>query len=158
MILIMGVDPGLACTGWGVINKEGSALKYVASGIIKTDSDHKIEHRLNHVFNEVNLVLAKYQPGCSAMEETFVNMNSQSSLKLAHVRGAIMVALAQHQLDVVQYAPNLVKKSLVGYGRAEKSQMIYMINLLLPACGVKITDEADALAVAICHAGHTSYK
>lgn len=158
MVLVLGIDPGLACTGWGIINKEGNALKYVASGVIKTESDQRIELRLNLVYNEVKLILDKYAPDSSAIEETFVNMNSQSSLKLAHVRGAIMVAIAQRGLVVNQYAPNLVKKSIVGYGRAEKDQVIHMVNLLLPGCGVKISDEADALAVAICHASHTSYK
>jgi crossover junction endodeoxyribonuclease RuvC len=158
MIGILGIDPGLAFTGWGLVNKEGNALKYIASGVIKTDSAQPIEFRLNLVFNQLQHILTEYKPACVAIEETFVNMNSQSSLKLAHVRGAIMVAIAQQGLAVNQYAPNLIKKSLVGYGRAEKSQMIHMVNLLLPGCGVKIPDEADALGVAICHSGHTSYK
>ena len=157
MIKILGVDPGLACTGWGIISKEGNALKYVASGVIKTNVEEKIELRLNFVFNRLTEIITQYQPMSVALEETFVNVNSQSSLKLAHVRGAIIVAFAQHNLSVSQYAPNLVKKSVVGFGRAEKNQMIHMVNLLLPGSGVKLSDEADALAVAICHAGHLVY-
>jgi crossover junction endodeoxyribonuclease RuvC len=156
--MILGIDPGLACTGWGIIHKEGSSLKYCGSGVIKTETSSAIELRLNIVFNALQIILAEYRPSCVAMEETFVNMNSQSSLKLAHVRGAIMVSIAQANLRVAQYAPNLIKKSIVGYGRAEKDQVIHMVNLLLPKCDVKISDEADALAVAICHAGHMNMK
>jgi len=157
MIAIIGVDPGLARTGWGIINKEGNALKYLASGVIATDAAERIELRLVHIFKELSALLIKYQPESAALEETFVNANSQSSLKLAHARGAIMVALAQNNLAVSQYAPNLVKKSVVGFGRAEKDQMIHMVNLLLPASNVKLADEADALAVAICHSGHLAF-
>ena len=158
MIVIIGVDPGLARTGWGVINKDGNQLKYLASGVIATDANERIELRLGQIFTELSAVLLKYQPVSAALEETFVNVNSQSSLKLAHARGAIMVALAQGGLAVDQYAPNLVKKSVVGYGRAEKDQIIHMVNLLLPSSNVKLVDEADALAVAICHSGHLVFS
>ena len=158
MALILGIDPGLANTGWGIIEVIGNSLKYVKSGVVKTTTDLSIDLRLKLIFEHIDHVVKEYRPDLAAIEETFVNVNSKSSLKLGQVRGAIMVAIAMHDIRIAEYAPNLIKKSIVGFGRAEKDQMIHMINLLLPGSNIKIADEADALAVAICDANHQKFK
>jgi crossover junction endodeoxyribonuclease RuvC len=154
MVLILGIDPGLAVTGWGVIRSEGNSLNYVASGVIKTLAEENIVHRLKYIFEQIDQLVVKYAPDRAAIEETFVNVNAKSSLKLGQVRGAIMVGIAKHGVDIAEYAPNLVKKSIVGFGKADKNQMIHMVKVLLPGTIIKIADEADAVAIAICDANH----
>lgn len=155
-MLILGIDPGLQKTGWGIIKRNGNAISFIGCGIIRTDSEIKsISPRLQHLSNELAGVIAKYLPGESAVEETFVNVNGQSTLKLGQARGAILLTLAQSGLHVSEYAATLVKKSIVGAGRADKNQVSQMVQILLPGCGKHGADAMDALAVAICHAHHT---
>lgn len=150
---IFGIDPGLQRTGWGVIDVAGNRLSHVAHGVIGTVASEDTAARLTHIFEELNKLLALWQPTEAAIEETFVNKNPSSALKLGLARGVAMMAPARAGLYVGEYPANLVKKSVVGAGHAEKHQVQAMIKVLLP--GVEAaTDAADALAVAICHAHH----
>src|SRR6185369_9546143 len=154
-------DPGLQKTGWGIIKQSGNSLSLVDCGTIKTEipEDKSIASRLLQLGNELSRIIARYQPQETAVEETFVNVNAQATLKLGQARGAILLALAQSGLPVSEYAATLVKKSVVGVGRAEKNQVAQMVQILLPGCGKHGADAMDALAVAICHANHTQqYK
>jgi len=151
---ILGIDPGLERTGWGVIETEGSRLIFCAAGVIKTKPADPIASRLLLIDTELSQVLLKHQPETAAIEETFVNMNAASSLKLGQARGVAMLVPARYGLEVAEYSANLVKKSVVGSGHAAKDQVGMMIKMLLPGCGELIADAADALAVAICHAHH----
>lgn len=156
-MIILGIDPGLQRTGWGIISYKGNALSLIACGVIKTEKDEKgkIAERVLHIGNELGKIIALHKPQTSAVEETFVNVNAQSTLKLGQARGAILLALAQAGLPVAEYAATLVKKSIVGAGRAEKHQVAQMVQILLPGCGKHSADAMDALAVAICHAHHS---
>lgn len=150
---IFGIDPGLQKTGWGVIDVAGNRLTHVAHGVIKTATSAETAQRLHAIFDEITALLSLWQPTHAAIEETFVNKNPASSLKLGLARGVAMMAPAKAGLDVAEYPANLVKKSVVGAGHAEKTQVQAMIKVLLP--GVEASsDAADALAVAICHAHH----
>lgn len=155
MAIILGIDPGLQKTGWGVIRYSGNALSFIACGTIKTDSDTKdIATRILHISNELGKIIALHKPQEAAVEETFVNVNGQSTLKLGQARGAILLTLAQAGLPISEYAATLVKKSIVGAGRAEKNQVAQMVQILMPGCGKHGADAMDALAIAICHAHH----
>lgn len=150
---IFGIDPGLQKTGWGVIDVSGSRLMHVAHGVIKTQTSETTARRLHDIFEQLTAMLHLWQPTHAAVEETFVNKNPASSLKLGLARGVAMMAPAKAGLDVAEYPANLVKKSVVGAGHAEKHQVQAMIKILLP--GVEAaSDAADALAIAICHAHH----
>ncbi|MBS0547484.1 MAG: crossover junction endodeoxyribonuclease RuvC [Proteobacteria bacterium] len=151
---LLGLDPGLRFTGWGVIDVEGNRLRHVAHGVVKvTVGERTLADRLNELFEGVASVIQAHQPAEAAVEETFVNVNPASTLKLGQARGVVMLAPARSGLPVFEYAATLVKKSVVGTGHAEKSQIAMMVGRLLP--GVEATaDAADALAVAICHAHH----
>jgi crossover junction endodeoxyribonuclease RuvC len=150
---LIGLDPGLRLTGWGVIDVEGNRLRHVAHGVIKVAGDRPLAERLCELFDGVAAVIAAQQPVEAAVEETFVNVNPGSTLKLGQARGVVMLAPARAGLPVFEYAANLVKKSVTGVGHAEKRQIAMMVGRLLP--GVEATaDAADALAVAICHAHH----
>lgn len=149
---IIGLDPGLRATGWGVILAEGNRLRHLGHGTIRTNPDEDLAYRLRQVHDALTAVLAEWQPQTAAVEETFVNKNPSSTLKLGQVRGVILLAPAQIGLPVAEYAPNAVKKAVVGVGHAEKEQIHAMVRRLLPGIEVKGADEADALAVAICHA------
>ncbi len=153
-MIILGLDPGLGCTGWGVIAAEGNRLSHVANGQIRTDAKADLPARLIDLHSRLLAVLAEHRPEAAAVEEVFVNDNPQSTLKLGQARGIVLLAAAGHGLAVGEYAPRLVKKAVVGTGGADKTQVHAMIQRLLP--GVKITgaDAADALAVAITHAHH----
>lgn len=156
MAIILGIDPGLQKTGWGIIKHSGNALSFIACGVIKTDSEVKIiSERVLQISDELGKVIALHKPQEAAVEETFVNVNAQSTLKLGQARGAILLTLAQLGLPIAEYAATLIKKSIVGAGRAEKSQVSLMVQVLLPGCGKHGADAMDALAVAICHAHHT---
>ncbi len=150
---ILGLDPGLRHTGWGVIDVAGSHLRHVADGVVDSDSSREMAYRLLQIFEGVAAVISQYAPEQAAVEETFVNRNPASTLKLGQARGIAILAPAQAGLAVAEYAPNLVKKSVVGSGHAAKEQVAMMVNTLLPGCGAT-ADAADALAVAICHAHH----
>ena len=150
---LIGFDPGLRLTGWGVIDVEGNRLRHVAHGVVKVPTDRSLAERLNALFDGVAAVVAAHRPQEAAVEETFVNTNPGSTLKLGQARGVVMVVPARAGLQVFEYAANLVKKSVVGAGHADKHQIAMMVGRLLP--GVEATaDAADALAVAICHAHH----
>lgn len=150
---IFGIDPGLQKTGWGIIDVSGNRLTHVAHGVIKTVTNDDTAMRLTHIFEHLNELLMNWKPTEAAIEETFVNKNPASSLKLGLARGVAMMAPARMGLYVGEYPANLIKKSVVGAGHAEKHQVQAMIKVLLP--GVEAaTDAADALAVAICHAHH----
>lgn len=152
--LILGLDPGLGTTGWGLIRAEGNRLSHVANGQLKTDAKAPLPRRLAHLDAMLAALVADHAPDGAAVEEVFVNANPQSTLKLAHARGVAICAVARAGLDVGEYAPRLVKKAVVGTGTAEKAQVHAMIARLLPGAKIAGADAADALAVAICHAHH----
>lgn len=151
---ILGIDPGLQKTGWGIIESEGHRLSFVACGLVKTNAGLTLPDRLAEIDKGIKAVLEKFKPDQAAIEETFINTNAASSLKLGAARGVAMVVPAREGLIVGEYPANLVKKSVVGAGKADKSQIGMMIRMLIPTCGEIGEDEADALAVAICHAHH----
>ncbi|KQS53970.1 Holliday junction resolvase [Brevundimonas sp. Leaf363] len=149
---ILGLDPGLRRTGWGVIVSEGARLRWVAHGVVTPPEGAPFSERLLHLLEAVGAVCAEHACDEAAIEEVFVNMNPSSTLKLGHARAAVMLAPARCGLSVAEYAPNLIKKAVVGAGHADKSQIAFMIRRLLPAAGEVSADAADALAVAVTHA------
>jgi crossover junction endodeoxyribonuclease RuvC len=153
-IRIIGLDPGLRRTGWGVIESDGVRLIYVASGVITPPTDDDLAYRLRALFEGVSGIIASFKPQEAAVEETFVNENPRSTLKLGQARGTVLLAPAMAGLKVAEYTPNLIKKSVVGSGHAEKQQVQAMIKFLLPKAKFECADEADALAIAITHANH----
>jgi crossover junction endodeoxyribonuclease RuvC len=150
---LIGLDPGLRLTGWGVIDVEGNRLRHVAHGVIKVSIEGSLAERLHELFDGVCGIVAEQKPIEAAVEETFVNINPGSTLKLGQARGVVLLAPARAGLPVFEYAANLVKKSVVGAGHADKRQIAMMVGRLLPGVEAK-ADAADALAVAICHAHH----
>lgn len=155
-VTIIGLDPGLRHTGWGAIAQRGNRLSFVAAGRVNPDPKLSMAARLCVLADEISRIVRLYQPDEAAIEETFVNANALSALKLGQARGAAMVALAQQGLSVAEYAANRVKQSVTGYGHADKAQIQAMIAALLPGVGALAPDAADALAVAITHAHHRS--
>jgi crossover junction endodeoxyribonuclease RuvC len=153
-IRILGVDPGLRRTGWGVIAAEGSRLSFVAAGVVQPAEGLPLALRLAALHAGLSAVIEAHAPHEAAVEETFVNTNAAATLKLGQARGIAMLVPALAGLEVAEYSPNLVKKTVVGAGHAEKRQVQAMIAVLLPKSSVKGADAADALAVAICHAQH----
>jgi crossover junction endodeoxyribonuclease RuvC len=153
-MIIVGLDPGLGCTGWGAIAAEGNRLSHVANGHIRTDSKVELSVRLLELHGRLLAVLAEHRPAAAAVEEVFVNDNPQSTLKLGQARGVILLAAASLGVPVGEYAPRLVKKAVVGTGGAEKMQVHAMVQRLLPGVKIAGADAADALAVAITHAHH----
>lgn len=150
---LIGLDPGLRLTGWGVIDVDGNRLRHVAHGAVKVPGDQTLAERLCMLFESIAAVIETQKPAEAAVEETFVNVNPGSTLKLGQARGVVMLAPARAGLPVFEYSANLVKKSVVGAGHAEKQQVAMMVGRLLPGV-VATADAADALAVAICHAHH----
>lgn len=151
-VRILGLDPGLRRTGWGVVSLDGARLSHVAHGVIAPSERAPFSERLLHLFQAISAVIAEHAPDEAAVEETFVNMNPASTLKLGHARAAAMIAPAQAGLPVAEYAATVVKKALVGTGGADKTQVAFMVRRILPAAGEATADAADALAVAITHA------
>lgn len=151
---LLGLDPGLRRTGWGVIRVEGSRLSHIANGMIAPDDTRPMGERLAALHDALIAIIGEHAPDEAAVECTFVNRNPDSTLKLGMARGAVMLAPARLGLPVAEYAPNLIKKSVVGAGHAEKGQIQLMVRALLPGCRIEGADAADALAVAICHAHH----
>ena len=151
-MIIIGLDPSLTCTGWGVIEAQGNRLTHVANGQVKTDAKAPLAARLLEIDTALAAVLAEYRPEAGAVEEVFVHQNGQSTLKLGQARGVCLLALARAGLSVAEYAPTLVKQAVVGTGRAEKAQVQAMLKVLLPGAAPAGADAADALAVAIAHA------
>lgn len=158
MVRIIGLDPGLRNTGWGVIEAEGTRLIHVANGAVHSDGDASLAERLLQIHSQVLAVLKEFVPDEAAIEETFVNVDGRATLKLGQARGAVMLAPAAMGIPVCEYAPNQIKKSVVGAGHAEKQQVKHMVRVLLPRTVLKTTDSADALAIAICHAHYRGAK
>ena len=154
MALILGLDPGLGTTGWGLIRAEGNRLSHVANGKLVTDTKASLPRRLAHLDAMLTALIADHAPDGAAVEEVFVNANPQSTLKLGQARGVVICAAARAGMEVGEYAARLVKKAVVGTGAAEKPQVHAMIARLLPGAKIDGADAADALAVAICHAHH----
>jgi crossover junction endodeoxyribonuclease RuvC len=153
-IRILGVDPGLRRTGWGVIAMAGNALSFIAAGTVRAPLDGELAARLLVLHQGLSRVIAAHRPDEAAVEQTFVNRDASATLKLGQARGIALLAPAQAGLAVAEYAPNAVKKTIVGAGHAEKAQIRAMVRVLLPRAEFDSDDSADALAVAICHAHH----
>ncbi len=153
---LLGLDPGLRRTGWGVIEASGNRLSYVAAGVIAVADSQPLAERLAALYRALGEVLERYAPDSAAVEETFVNKNPSSTLKLGLARGVVLLAPAERGIAVHEYSANRVKKSVVGVGHAEKAQVGMMVRRLLPGCFVAGADAADALAIAICHAHHAA--
>jgi crossover junction endodeoxyribonuclease RuvC len=151
-VRILGLDPGLRNTGWGIVDSLGNRLTYVAHGVVHSDAKDELGQRLSQLYHALLKVIDLYTPHEAAVEETFVNKNPASTLKLGMARGIVLLAPAQAGILVGEYAANRVKKSIVGVGHADKNQVALMVQRLLPTSGVVSADAADALAVAICHA------
>jgi crossover junction endodeoxyribonuclease RuvC len=151
---LLGIDPGLRNMGWGVIETDGNRLIYAGDGVVKSDPNLSLAERLVQLHDGLLLVIERFQPKEAAVEETFVNVNPASTLKLGQARGIALFVPSKFGLLVAEYSPNLIKKSLVGSGHASKEQVQMMINTLLPGCDFQSADSADALAIAICHAHH----
>jgi len=151
-VRIIGLDPGLRRTGWGVIVSDGARLRWVAHGVVTPPDSAPFSERLLHLFEALGTICGDH--GCeeAAVEEVFVNVNPSSTLKLGHARAAVMLAPAKLGLTVAEYSPNLIKKAVVGAGHADKGQIAFMIKRLLPTAGDVKADAADALAVAVTHA------
>ncbi|UOR15850.1 crossover junction endodeoxyribonuclease RuvC [Qipengyuania aquimaris] len=155
-MIILGLDPSLSCTGWGVIRAEGSRITHIANGQVPTDAKATMARRLSHLQTALEAVIAEHKPDRAAAEEVFVNKNPQSTLKLAQARGAVLAACGAAGLEVSEHAARLVKKAVVGTGGADKAQVQAMLKVLLPGAKIAGPDAADALAVAIASA-HLSY-
>lgn len=152
---IIGIDPGLRTLGWGVIEAHNGRLSHVANGECSSDG-RDLAQRLLSLHTQLSAVLNIYAPDAAAVEQTFVNHNGASTLKLGQARGIAMLVPAQAGLDVGEYAPNAVKKAVVGVGHADKRQIDHMVRLQLPGCAPVGPDAADALAIAICHSFHVA--
>jgi crossover junction endodeoxyribonuclease RuvC len=157
-IRILGIDPGLRKTGWGVVVSEGSKLGFVACGCVESEAGLSLAERLRQLHEGLSRVVGSFGPDEVAVEETFVNRDPQSALKLGQARGVALVVPALAGLSVAEYAANLVKKTVVGVGHADKKQVQMMIRVLLPKAETSSADAADALAVAICHAQHRGMR
>ena len=154
VIRILGIDPGLRRTGWGVIDVEGNRLMFVGCGSVETRESLPLAERLGVIHAGLTRVLSEFQPAEAAVEQTFVNKDGVATLKLGQARGVAMLAPAMQGLAVAEYAPNKVKKTVVGAGHADKNQIQVMLKILLPKADPASADAADALAIAITHAHH----
>ena len=154
---IIGIDPGSRCTGYGVIDSDGLRHLYVTSGFVKITGD-ELPERLGMIFNEISLIIEKWQPHTMGIEQVFMNKNADSALKLGQARGAAICAATNAQLEVGEYTPRAIKKAVVGNGSADKEQIQQMMKLLLKLDFQPQSDEADGLAIALCHANHMHMK
>ena len=154
MVRIIGIDPGLRRCGWGIIESEGNRLRYVACGTLTPRTDMSLADRLAELHAGLRALIELHRPDEAAVEETFVNAGARSALQLGQARGVALMTPASMGLLTAEYAANLVKKSVVGAGHAEKQQVQLMVKTLLPAADFRGADAADALAIAICHAHH----
>ena len=151
---LLGLDPGLQRTGWGVVDTAGNAVRFRAAGVVATDAALSLAERLDTLYRGLSAVLVEWQPDAAAVEETVVNINAGSSLKLGHARGVVLLVAAHAGIEVAEYASKTVKRAVVGTGGAQKRQVAMMVATLLPGSGRPGADAADALAVALCHAHH----
>ncbi len=154
MVRILGIDPGLRFTGWGIVESEGNRLRHVADGVMSTDAVEDVPLRLKALDDALADLLEIYRPDEAAVEETYVNRNATATLKLGYARGVALLAPARRGIPVFEYGAKTVKMAVVGTGNADKIQVGLMVRRLLPAATLKRADAADALAVAICHAHH----
>jgi crossover junction endodeoxyribonuclease RuvC len=157
-VRILGLDPGLGTTGWGLIEAEGNRLAHIANGQIKTDTAAPLARRLAALADQLEALIGGHAPTAAAVEEVFVNKNPQSTLKLGQARGVALMCAARAGIEVGEYAPRLVKKAVVGTGGAEKAQVHAMVSRLLPGVKIAGPDAADALAVAITHSHHLASR
>jgi len=155
---ILGLDPGLRITGWGIIDVQGNSLSHVDHGIVTSKDGEDLPSRLLSLYTQLTDIIQRYSPQEAAVEETFVNQNPLSALKLGSARGVVLLAPSYAGLIVGEYSANKVKKSVVGVGHADKTQVAMMVGRLLPRSGGVTKDAADALAVAICHAHHRTFQ
>jgi crossover junction endodeoxyribonuclease RuvC len=151
-VRVLGLDPGLRHTGWGVIEVAGTRLAHLGDGVVHAATDQPLAMRLVSLFRQITSVVERFHPDEAAVEESFVNRNPASTLKLGVARGVVLLAPAERGLPVAEYSANLIKKAVVGAGHAGKAQVQLMVRRLLPGSGIGGPDAADALAVAICHA------
>ena len=158
MLRLLGIDPGLRFTGWGLIEADGNRLRHLGDGVIATNSDGSVPERLKVLHDALAALLAEHRPHEAAIEETYVNRNGAATLKLGYARGVALLAPALAGVPVTEYAAKTVKMAVVGTGGAEKAQVQMMVRRLLPGAGIRRADAADALAVAICHAHHRASR
>lgn len=156
MMRLLGLDPGLKATGWGIVETHGNRLMFVASGTVRSAADQSLAARLSAIYTGLLTIIDTYKPDEAAVEETFLNRNPGSTLKLGQARGVVLLAPAQAGLTVAEYAATTIKKTVVGTGHADKVQVQSMVARLLPGSLAESPDAADALAIAICHAHHAS--
>lgn len=155
---ILGIDPGLLHTGWAVIDVNGAQYRYVASGVILPKASLPLPARLAIIFRGVDELCDKFSPDACSIEITFVNKNPQTTLALGHARAASIVAVANRDIPIFEYEPNVIKKALTSAGHADKEQVYKMVRMLLPAANPKTADESDAIAIALTHANMTRFK
>ncbi len=148
---IIGFDPSLVAFGWGIIDTQGMKIKHVAHGVIRPSAKNDLHIRLRDLYTAITEIIMEYSPKSAAVEEAFMKNNPSSAIKLGHARAACLIPSSLAGLQVGEYSPRSVKKSVVGTGAADKSQVAHMVNILLPSSNVKAGDAADALAIAICH-------
>jgi crossover junction endodeoxyribonuclease RuvC len=158
MVRLLGVDPGLRFTGWGLIEADGNRLRHLADGVIATDSDTSVPARLKVLHDALVALLAQHRPDEAAIEETYVNRNGAATLKLGYARGVALLAPALLGIPITEYGAKSVKLAVVGTGGAAKEQVQMMVRRLLPGASIRRADAADALAVAICHAHHRASR
>jgi crossover junction endodeoxyribonuclease RuvC len=157
-MMLIGLDPGLRVTGWGIVEVDGNRLRYVADGAVRSDAQRSLAERLLQLYEGLSAVIGEFRPGEAAVEKTFVNCNPQSTLSLGQARGVVLLAPACQGLAVAEYSATEVKKAVVGTGHAAKGQIGLMVRHLLPGAAPATADAADALAVAICHAHHATSR
>ena len=158
MVRLLGIDPGLRFTGWGVLEVDGNRLRHLGDGVIATDSGDSVSDRLKVLHDGLGAVMDAWRPDEAAVEETYVNRNGAATLKLGYARGVALLAPALRGIVVAEYGAKTVKLSVVGTGGADKDQVAMMVRRLLPGAVIKRADAADALAVAICHAHHRASR
>lgn len=151
MVRILGLDPSLSSTGWGIIEVENNRMRYVADGFIPTGTKLPLPERLAMILHTLESVIELYKPDEAAIEQVFLNSNPTSTIKLGMARGVVIMTPALYNIPVTEYEPNKIKKAVVGVGKAEKTQVETMVKILLPGCKPKNNDASDALAIAICH-------
>lgn len=157
-VLLLGIDPGLRFTGWGMVEVDGNRLRHVGDGVIATDNTDSVPLRLKFLHDALTVLMARFRPDEAAVEETYVNRNGAATLKLGYARGVALLAPALIGIPVLEYGAMRVKQSVVGTGAATKDQVQMMVRRLLPGATLKRADAADALAVAICHAHHRASR
>lgn len=158
LMIVLGIDPGSNATGYGIVKSSGNHISHVASGVIKTNPKQDFSFRLKTIYDGIAKVISDFSPDVCSLESIFFCKNVQSALKLGHTRGAIMIAAANHDLRVYEYAPTEIKQAVTGYGRASKEQVFAMVSMLLNVKDIGKLDISDALAAAICHINASNFR